>query len=257
MWRHWGLNRDPFLDPPARFVPLAEHREAVDRLLYTIEAGQPLAVLTAAAGVGKSTILRQALAEARRADRRIALVEDPIDGPALLRALADRLAGPSSGPLGDDRATAWRGLERAAKVCTLQGRRVVLAVDGCEGLDAASRPDLERLARIEGATTILVRRDEEIEDDAPAPWTLTLRLSPLTRTEAQTYLSDKLAAAGCPDRIFTDRAVVRLHAASLGVPKGLGRLASLAMAAAASRGLEAVSSEVVDGVVPECRVPLG
>jgi type II secretory pathway predicted ATPase ExeA len=258
MWtRHWGLSRDPFLDEPSPFVPLAGHREAVDRLLYTIEAGQPLAVLTAAEGLGKSAVLAQALAEARRADRRIARADAAIDAPSLWRELADRLDGRPSSPVNDDRAASWLRLERAARVCALQGRRVVLAVDGCEAFDSASRSDLERLARIAGATAILAWRDDP-DDEAPAkpgPWTLAIGLAPLTFSEAQEFLTGKLAAAGCGDALFTRRAAVRLHAASRGVPRGLARLASTAMAAAAARGLEAVSSEVVEGVSGECRVP--
>lgn len=241
MWRHWGLNRDPFLGPPG-FVPLPEHREAVERLLYTVEAGQPLGLLTAGEGLGKSVVLRQALAEARRADRRIVLAEAPVDASSLWNALADQLEG-RSGSLSNDRVAAWRRLERAAKVCTIQGRRPVLAVDDAEGL---GRDDLERLGRIEGATVLATLRNEG-ESPAP-PWTLAILLRPLTRSDADAYLTARLAAAGCREPIFTPRAVVRLHAAARGVPRGIDRLASSAMAAAASRGMEAVSSDVVDGV---------
>jgi len=257
MWtRHWGLARDPFLDEPSTFVPTPAHREAVDRLLYTIEAGQPLAILAADEGLGKTAVLRRALEEARRADRRVALATAALDAAAVWDDLADRLAGRTGPSGGDDRASAWRRLEREAKVCKLQGRRVVLAVDGIEELDEASRRDLARLARIEGATAILVGRDDDPDDGATAsPWTLSIRLAPLTFSEARDYLAAKLAAAGGPEGVFTHRAAVRLHAAARGVPRGLDRLASLALAAAAARGLEAVASEVVDGVAAECRAP--
>lgn len=250
MWRHWGLDRDPFLGPP-RFVPLAEHREAVERLLYTIEAGQPSAWLTAGEGLGKSVVLRQALAEARRADRRVALVEAPVDAVSLWRSLADRIEG-ATGPADVGRADAWRRLERAAKVCSIQGRRLVLAVDGGEGID---RQDLERLTRIGDASILLARRD--VDGESVPAWTLSIRLRPLTRSDADAYLTARLEAAGCLDRVFTPRAVVRLHAAARGGPRGIDRLASLALMAAASRGMEVVSSEVVDGVAVEWHAPGG
>lgn len=245
MWRHWGLDRDPFLGA-SRFVPLAEHREAVERLRYTVEAGQPVAWLMAGEGLGKSTVLRQALAEIRRADRRIVLAENPVDAPSLWGMLADQLEG-RTGPA-MDRAEAWRRLERAAKVCTIQGRRLVLAIDGGEGLE---RGDLQRLARIEGATLLTALRSAD--ESAPPPWTLAIRLRPLTRSDADAYLTARLTAVGCLEPIFTPRAVVRLHAAARGEPRGINQLASMALIAAAVRGMEAVSSEVIEGVALECR----
>jgi len=261
MWkRHWGLSRDPFLDGRSSYVALPTHVEAASRLVYTIESGQRLAVLRADAGLGKSTVLRQALAEARQAGRRIALASDPIDAVGLWNELADRLGTPAAPPSGD-RATSWRRLERTARVSSLEGRRVVLAVDGAEALwDEPLRPDLLRLAQLDGGsvTVILAVRDgdgHEPEAESTPPWTLSIGLARLTRSEVERYLSVKLAAAGCGEALFTPRAIIRLHAVCSGVPRGLDRLASLALMAAATRGLEAVSSEVVDDAARECRVP--
>ncbi len=65
----------------------------------------------------------------------------------------------------------------------------------------------------------------------------------------------KLAAAGCREAIFSQRAVTRLHFHSRGSPSGLDRLASLCLMAGAYRGLEAISSDVVEGVLGECHQP--
>ncbi len=65
MWmHHWGLARDPFASLDSPFVALPAHAEAADRLIQAIETAQPLVILTADAGLGKSTVLRQALARA-------------------------------------------------------------------------------------------------------------------------------------------------------------------------------------------------
>jgi MSHA biogenesis protein MshM len=259
MWkRHWGLSRDPFLDGKASFIALPAHQEAASRLVYTIETAQRIAVLRADAGLGKTTVLRQALADGRRAGRRIVLTSHPIDAGGLWNDLADQLGAPAAGSR-DDRAAGWRRLERAVKVASLEGRRVVLAVDGAEALwDDSNRPDLLRLASFDGGdgtTTVLLAVRESGEFAPALPWTLTIGLVPLTRSEVEHYLAAKLAASGCSEPLFTPQAIVRLHALSSGVPRGLDRLASLALMAAASRGLEAVSSEVVDGAARECSVP--
>ena len=61
--RHWGLGRDPFAEPDSPYVSLPSHDEAVARLVHTIETSQRRAIFTAAAGLGKTTVLRKAFAE--------------------------------------------------------------------------------------------------------------------------------------------------------------------------------------------------
>ncbi len=264
MWkRHWGLSRDPFPDGGSSYVALPSHVEAESRLVYSIESAHRLAVLRGEAGLGKSTVLRRALAKARRSGRRIALAADPIEPVGLWNALADRLGAPAA-ESPSDRAASWRRLERAVQVCALEGRRVVLAVDGAEALwneCDSTRADLLRLAQLDGgsATALLAVRDAEGGEQAlePTPvWTLAISLTRLTRSEVERYLNEKLAGSGCVDALFTPRAIVRLHALASGVPRGLDRLASLSLMAAASRGVEVVSSEVVDDAARECQVPL-
>ena len=89
MWqRHWGLRSDPFPDRDALYVPLPGHQEAVARLVHAIEAGHRLAVLAGASGLGKTRVLRQALAEARTPSRRVRTGERPRG-----RGIAFRRAG--------------------------------------------------------------------------------------------------------------------------------------------------------------------
>ena len=82
-----------------------------------------------------------------------------------------------------------------------------------------------------------------------------IRLPALTRSEAEQYLAAKLAAAGRDEPTFTPRALNRLHACSLGIPRGLDRLASLALMAGALRGLEIVTPDLIEGVTQECTLP--
>jgi MSHA biogenesis protein MshM len=259
--RHWGLSAEPFLDRDAPFIPLPGHQEAVARLVHTIEAGQRLAVLSGASGLGKTRVLRQAIVESRTPSRRFALVSGPADGVSLFGGLVDglrlRAAVGASSP-----AACWRSLEKGIRICALQGIQVVLAVDDCHTLGASSRAeDLPRLGHLGGlaggsVTVLLVDGERDRQDSLPdIDWTLAVRLKPLTRSEVEAYLTARLAAAGGTDSPFTPRAITRLHALSGGVPRGLDRLASLCLMAGASRGLEAISLELVDAVAGECLLP--
>ena len=257
MWTsHWKLSRDPFLGGEPPYVPVPAHAEAVARLVHTIETFQRQAVVRAAAGLGKSVVLARALAESRHPLRRVARAVSPADGTR-----ADRHAGRSgsaraSRPAPGARA-AWKALGDAVRLCRWQRLHVVLAVDDAQDLtDTGDRLDLERLAHLdphpEARLTVLQSLRTTGDGPAPPPWELAIRLPALTRGEAEQYLTAKLAAAGRDDPTFTPRALNLLHARSGGVPRGLDRLASLALMAGALRGLEIITPDVVEGVALEC-----
>lgn len=251
--RHWNLNRDPFAPGGEPFVATPTHLEALARLRHAIETGQRRAVLRAEAGLGKSAVLGRVLAEIKGPGVRIARATSPVDGPSLWLSLAEGLGGRPEP--GGTRGSAWKGLADAARLCRAQGLGVVLAIDDCQDLtDPSDRLDLERLVHLDPhprarVTVLQVGRDEPSPAD---PWGLAITLGPLTRGEASAYLAAKLAAAGRGEPTFTPRAITRWHALAGGVPRGLERLAALALIAGAVRGLEIIPPEVVDGVAAGC-----
>ncbi len=142
------------------------------------------------------------------------------------------------------------------RLCRVQKLAVVLLVDDCHTLPPSDRDDLDRLAGLDphpGALLSIVRLGRpSAHTPAPVPWELTIRLEPLSRDEANDYLHAKLAAAGRPDPIFTARAVSRLHALAGGIPRGLDRLATLALLAGALQRQEEIGPDLVDHVAAEC-----
>ena len=242
---HWRLRQDPFLGPARGYVPTPTHDEVVARIAASIEAGERLVVLSGGDGVGKTTTLDRALAETKQPARRVARVVRPADGFGMSSTLAKGLGA------GASRAAAWQALSDAVRVSHWQRLHPILVVDGADEVD---RRDLRRLVNLAPdspakLTVILVVR----EDDPHSPdWRLLVRLQSLTVSESAAYLAAKLAAAGRSEATFTPRACQRLHSLSSGVPRGLDRLASLSLAAGASRGLELVTPDVVDGVRFEC-----
>jgi type II secretory pathway predicted ATPase ExeA len=254
VWQsYWKLGRDPFAADSSPYVALPEHEEAVSRLEQVVASGQHWGWMTGPPGVGKTRGLARALASLRSPARRIAITRDPFDGAELYAKLAEGLG--LRLPPGADRGTAWRALERAVRLCGVQNQQVVLAVDGAEALlEGPARQDLLRLGGLGqglgSRLTILIVGNEggAAETPSESAWGPAVRLGPLLLADAHRYLEEKLAAAGCRDALFSPRAIVRLHLLSEGTPRGLDRLASLSLRAAASRGMEAVSSELVDAV---------
>jgi type II secretory pathway predicted ATPase ExeA len=256
--RHWGLTRDPFAGGDSPYVSLPSHDEALYRLVYAIERAERQIVFRAEAGLGKTTVLRAAIAATRSARRRFALIRAPADRTQLLSLLAEQFVRPLG--LGPSSDALWQWVARALRVAALEGFQVVVAIDDCaDRLDPAMRHDLEALGHLgpgdePGFSVIRVARTPgDPQPDPAEAWTLAIGLKRLTRSEVEVYLAAKLAAAGCAEPIFTPRALTRLHARSAGVPRGIERLAALSLMAAAARGLEVISPEIVEGVVPECR----
>jgi type II secretory pathway predicted ATPase ExeA len=264
MWRqHWGLLKDPFAPADSPYVALPSHGEAAARLAHAIEHSHRLAILRAEAGIGKTTVLRRALAETWSERRSCVTVGAPSDGTELLPDLAGRLGNlPGNTPR---RQSAWQAIRRAVRLTSLERRHLVLAIDDWDECQGAAAPrDLEAVARM-GAdaglqvTVILVSRAPGNDATRPGEsWTLAIGLERLTHSQAASYLETKLRAAGCRDKVFTPRAITRLHARSLGIPRGLEQLATLSLMAGAVRGLEVIPPDLVDGVTRECaRTPCG
>jgi general secretion pathway protein A len=255
--RHGRFDRDPFLgmDAEARYVSTPVHDEAVARLLHAIDVGERLVLLRAEAGLGKTAVLARALDEARDPRRKIVVRKAPVDGPSLWSGLAHGLGRRARRCA--SRGEAWKDLCDAVRVCRLQGLSMVLAIDDDQTLRASGEgQDLDRLVYLgepshSGLTVIRVGHPTG-EIEPLADWGPAIPLVPLSRSEAGSYVRAKLAAAGRDEIRFTPGALTRLHALSRGVPRGLDRLASLAIFAAASEGLDQVPPEVVDGVASAC-----
>jgi type II secretory pathway predicted ATPase ExeA len=213
-------------------------------------------VFAAEAGLGKTTVLRKALSEVVSPRRRFASVSCPPDFTLLLTLLAERLGQRVSRE--PSRFEAWRALERAVRLAALHGFQVVLAIDDCsERVSTAARDDVDLLIQL-GSTpdcdlTILQLKQTDPSGCSVAVGScdLAIGLQPLTRSQSETYLAAKLERAGSVERIFTPRAVTRLHVLSMGVPRRIEQLAILCLMAGAVRGLEVIHPDLVDGVARE------
>jgi type II secretory pathway predicted ATPase ExeA len=250
---HWGLSRNPFAESDRVYVPVPGHDEAIAQLVHAVAQSQALAIVAAPAGVGKSTVLGRAVALALTPERRVVASGCPRDGVNIYACLAERLGqriGRSA-----DRYEAWRALDRALRRHALNGFQVVFAIDECaEDLDAATRRDLESLTGLgvtAGARLTILRAERITSGNDPLfdfDRATVIELKQLTRSEADRYVAAKLESAGRRERIFTPRAITRLHALAMGNARSLGRLASSCLATAAVEGLTEIRTELVDSL---------
>jgi len=257
MWMsRWGLSRDPFAELESPYVSMPSHDEAVARLVFAVESSQRLAVVAAQGGLGKTAVLRKAHAALLDPRRQFVSVSCPREGSLLFTLLAERL-GQRVGRE-PSRPGAWRALERALRLATLQGIHVVAIIDDCDELvDANVRRDLESVSQLGSIATagLTIIRLERIAGDtglvARTGWPMNIGLQRLTRSEVGSYLTTKTRWAGSAEGLFTPRAITRIHSLSFGVPRKLEQLARACLVAGAARGLEVINPELVDAVAQE------
>ena len=245
-WGEWGLDRDPFQGAESSYVSTATHEEAVARIRYAIETGLKRVCVRGEAGLGKSRVLKRAMAEARHPTRRLIDVDAGETVADCVRRLVEPLVGAAhlSSNLQDNWATLRQALER----CDRQRLRVVIAVDHDERVsDDRTAANFWRNLEQSGSRLTIVNAGRGTDDasDADQP-DLMARLVPLGFQECVDYLTEKLERAGRLDETFTPGALVALHSTSCGNPRSLERLAALAMLSAGLQRSNLVDREAVE-----------
>jgi type II secretory pathway predicted ATPase ExeA len=83
---------------------------------------------------------------------------------------------------------------------------------------------------------------------------LRIDLEPWEESDTGGYLISALAQAGRKTLLFTDDAVLRLHALSGGIPRRVNQLAALALVAGAGRQLSRIDADTINSVYRELGV---
>lgn len=254
--RHFGLTCLPF----ARSVNepgLLRHRtftEGLERLTLAVESKTAM-VLTAAPGLGKSTLLGTFADGLDRSRLRLVYSALCSSGPfGLVGQLATRYGI-------KPRQTASQTAQLILDQLHQSDKQEVLVLDEAHHLPHASLDELRLLSNLDfdrtpPFTLILVGqpplRERLAEPDLASLWQrLPLRasLSPLSDRETVDYLDRRLRAAGAQATLFRPGAADKIFERSRGVPREINNLATAALLAAATASKKHVDvSEVEDAV---------
>jgi general secretion pathway protein A len=238
---YWQLGTKPFEHAAETrfYFPGEAHQGALLKLRYAVESQREAALLTGAAGLGK-TLLVQTLA--RQLPERFApvvrLVFPQMPPDQLLGYLAGRLTGHRSEHL--PVAENLRRLEDALRENVKAGRRAVLVIDEAQHLcELGTLETVRLLLNLEtgagsGFTLLLVGQplllptlDRMPELDERLGVKCLLR--PFTLEESAAYVRHRLQAAGAAREIFDQRALATIHRFSHGSPRRINRLCDLAL----------------------------
>jgi general secretion pathway protein A len=270
---YFGLREKPFsLTPDPRFLFLsAQHRGALDHLLYGVARREGFLAITGDVGTGKTTICR-ALLERLDAGVRTALILNPLcDEDELLKAILQdfEIQVPA-------RASRKQLVDCLNGFLLEQARRgggAVLIIDEAQNLAVSVLEQIRILSNLETdrekLLQIVLVGQRELRDklESPALTQLNQRisiryhLSPLSREESVRYIEHRLTVAGAKGGItFSPEAHKAIYQFSSGVPRLVNLIADRALLVLEGRrsltGEEAPSSVFRPRALRQVRSPL-
>jgi general secretion pathway protein A len=232
----YGLAEKPFnTTPDPRFLFLTpSHREALSQLVYGAREGTGVIVLTGEVGTGKTTLLRTLL---DRLDRTVAVafVVTPMLGfEGLLEYILEDLGVEAAGPSPAQRLIALHGfLVQRART----GQRTLVIIDEAQHLAPTTLEQIRLLSNFETGSEkllqIVLAGQPELMAKLALPELrqlkqrvgLCCRIRPLTAPETAHYVRTRLRVAGAPNpRLFTERALARVHRYAGGIPRTINLL---------------------------------
>ena len=227
----YGLREKPFsLTPDPQFLYLSEgHRTAIESLLYGVSQGEGFMVITGDIGTGKTTICRTLLERLDKNVKTAVIFNSFLTEEELLESILL------------DFGFSSRGRSRKEKIDALnkllihylsQGKKAVLIIDEAQNL---SVPVLEQIRMLSNLETekekmlqIILVGQLELNQKLQSPELKQLNqrivirhyLLPLTRTETESYIYQRLTVAGAQGGITISKSALdEIYNFSKGIPR--------------------------------------
>lgn len=235
---YFGFKEMPFhVTPNPRFLFLSPtHEEAMQHLRYGIEDKKGFIVLTGEVGCGKTTLCRKLLEELEdREEVDTALLLNPrISETQLLRGIMKELGEEAKARSKNDLLDKMNDvlLERIHA-----GREIVVIIDEAQNLSFEVMEMLRMLSNLETydqkLLQIILMGQPELTDKLKEDRLRQFRqrvlvhydLKPLGATEVQLYILHRLSLAGSNGQPqFTPRAIKKIAAGSLGIPRMINNI---------------------------------
>jgi type II secretory pathway predicted ATPase ExeA len=261
----FSMTHTPFTNSiPADSLYLSEkHREILGRLSYVVE-GNKFAVLSAAVGMGKSTLIRR-FAQSLNKERftMLYLADSQLTPRWFYKGLLDQLGIESRYYRGDAR----RQLHGQLKLIRdIHHRGIVVVVDEAHLLERETLEEVRFVLNTEydslSPMSLVLVGQSEIWDRLRMQQCAAIRgridikceLTGMDRSEIEPYVAAHLSYAGGRDEIFTESALDELHKYSTGSARAVNKAATHCLMHAAQRAKRLIDGDIVKNVV-EAELP--
>jgi general secretion pathway protein A len=259
---YYRLEEQPFgVTPDPRYLFLTPtHKEALNSLVYGIEAGCGFVALIATPGSGKTTLIFEML-HILRDKARIVFLFQTISTPTdLLRSL---LSGLGVRDLQGNLVEMQIRLRDLLTEQYRQGKRVVVVIDEAQNLDDSVLELVRMLSNFETARDkliqIILAGQPQLADNIGSQELLQLRqrisifarLQPFTPEETTLYILHRLRVAGYNSDmpLFTKDALALIALYSEGLPRNINNLCFNALSLGSALQQKPIDRDVIRQVI--------
>jgi general secretion pathway protein A len=261
---YYRLEEQPFgVTPDSRYLYLTpKHKEALNSLVYGIEAGCGFVALIATPGAGKTTLLFEMLNILRDKARIVFLfqtISTPLD---LLRSLLSGLG------VRDLQASLVEMQIKLKDLLTEQyrlGKRVVLVIDEAQNLDDSVLELVRMLSNFETSRDKLIQivlaGQPQLADNIGSPELVQLRqrisifarLNAFTPEETALYIQHRLRVAGYNSDmpLFTKDALALIALCSEGIPRNINNLCFNSLSLGSALQQKPIDRDIVRQVIAD------
>jgi general secretion pathway protein A len=243
---------------PRYFILMPTHREALANVEYAIQTKQGITLLLGDAGMGKTMVLRRALANnAQRGNERTLVY---IGNPALTRqeffeCLVDGFDLPPDTAASKTRLL--RELERRLREQRNRGQAYVLVIDEAQAIPDELLEEVRLLRNIAMDVELLpliLAGQPELAGRLGKPHLRQLKqrialrcvLGSLNLNETANYIAGRIRlAGGDPATLFSREAVLAVHEYARGIPRSISVICENALLGGFANGRRRISADLV------------
>jgi general secretion pathway protein A len=261
---YYNLQEQPFgVTPDSRYLySSATHREALASLLYGLEAGRGFVALIAKPGMGKTTLLFQALNQLKDKAKVVFVFQTVCTPVDFLRAvLADLGVHETQGSLIELQAKLNEVVTEQSRL----GKPLVIVIDEAQNLDDSVLELVRMLSNFETSREkliqIILSGQPQLADKLASPDLVQLRqrvsilscLKPFSPEETALYVDHRLRIAGYSGEapLFTNAALALIADVSEGIPRNINNLCFNALSLGCALKRRTIDCDIVREVVAD------